>query len=312
MDPEAQEQLGSVLRRIMNDTGFLARQVPPLFHYTDYNGLAGIVSKDLLWATNAKFLNDASEVKYGFKIARQAVHERQQSAKNAYWKELLRLAEQRYLSDPGSELSDAYVVCFCQHNNLLSQWRTYGADGGGYSMEFGFPSPLPPGTRSDFRCRAIFLERVAYEPAEQRRLLDELLDRVERAVVDVQGENLPPGESPGGFSARILDAMLASWLYTVKHPAFSSEHEWRLVLLPSVTVSGYVEHCNLLFRPGTMGLIPHITVRREPKLPLTSVTCGPNVNHEVAEHGVKMLLKKHGFEGVADKVTSSTIPVRHL
>jgi hypothetical protein len=118
---------------------------------------------------------------------------------------LLGVAEQ-FLSDPGSELSDAYVVCFCQHNNLLSQWRTYGADGGGYSMEFGFPSPLPPGTSSDFRCRQIFLAKVTYEPDEQRGLLNKLLDKVEEEVVGLRGEKLPPGENMEGFSARILDA----------------------------------------------------------------------------------------------------------
>jgi hypothetical protein len=310
MDPEAKKQLTDLVMRIMNDTGLLAQQVPPLFHYTDYNGLAGIVSKDLFWATNAKFLNDASEVHYGFEIAMKEVHERQRSATTERWKDLLRVAEQ-FLCDPSSELSDAYVVCFCQHNNMLSQWRTYGAEGGGYSMEFMFPSALPPGTRSDFRCWQIFLAKVTYEPDEQRRSLKKLLGEVERAVVDIQSENLPPGESLEGFSARILGTMLPSWLYTVKDRAFSSEHEWRLVMLPSVTERGYAEYCNLLFRSGRIGLIPYVTVRREPKLPLTGVTCGPNVSHEVAEHAVKMLLKKHGFEDAADKVTSSTIPVRH-
>jgi hypothetical protein len=311
MDPETQKQLACVINRIMFDTGFLAQQVPPLFHYTDYNGLAGIVSNDLFWATNAKFLNDASEVKYGFGIATQAVHERQRSATNATWKRLLDVAEQ-FLSDPDSELSDAYVVCFCQYNNLLSQWRIYGAGGGGYSMEFGFPSSLPPGTSSDFRRRQTFLAKVTYEPDEQRGLLNELLDKVEEEVVGLREEKLPPGENMEGFSARILDALLPSWLYTVKDRAFSSEHEWRLVLLPSVSVGGYTEYCNLLFRSGRTGLIPYITVRRAPKLPLTSVTCGPSVSHEMAEHTVRMFLKKHGFEEAAKHVTSSTVPVRHL
>jgi hypothetical protein len=47
--------------------------------------------------------------------------------------------------------------------------------------------------------------------------------------------------------------MLPSWLYTVKDRAFSSEHEWRLVLLPSVGVGGYAEYCNPLFRSGKDG-----------------------------------------------------------
>jgi hypothetical protein len=35
---------------------------PELFHYTDLQGLRGILSSNTLWATNYRYLNDRSEL----------------------------------------------------------------------------------------------------------------------------------------------------------------------------------------------------------------------------------------------------------
>ncbi len=44
-----------------------------LYHYTDARGLIGIVTQAVLWATDAEFLNDAQELKYGRDELHQAL-----------------------------------------------------------------------------------------------------------------------------------------------------------------------------------------------------------------------------------------------
>jgi hypothetical protein len=41
--------------------------IPDLFHYTDANGLLGILRSRSLWATHFQSLNDTSEMHYAIK-----------------------------------------------------------------------------------------------------------------------------------------------------------------------------------------------------------------------------------------------------
>jgi len=47
----------------------------PAHHYTDLDGLRGIVEKDDLWLTNAQYSNDEEEMEHGYEIARTVVRE---------------------------------------------------------------------------------------------------------------------------------------------------------------------------------------------------------------------------------------------
>ena len=45
----------------------------PFFHYTDYNAFASIVAKSDLWLTDARFSNDAEELKHGRSLTASVV-----------------------------------------------------------------------------------------------------------------------------------------------------------------------------------------------------------------------------------------------
>jgi hypothetical protein len=48
---------------------------PPqiVYHYTDINGLLGIIESDCIWATHVSRLNDSSEYLHGIKVVRDFV-----------------------------------------------------------------------------------------------------------------------------------------------------------------------------------------------------------------------------------------------
>ena len=117
----------------------------PLYHYTDLVGLKGIVEGHDLWLTNASYLNDAEEMTHGRSVARDVIANTPVSGP-------LGTLYRDQLADSKGKSEGVYVCCFCEKDNLLSQWRGYGANGTGVSLELdplGFASmsgpDFPPG-----------------------------------------------------------------------------------------------------------------------------------------------------------------------
>jgi hypothetical protein len=107
-----------------------------LFHYTSQEGLLGIISSRVVWATNLLYLNDSSELLYGFTLARD-VFKSMLADKNS--KSVIDFLKQGLgLLDVSALLPnrDYYTFCLCQRPDLLSQWRAYAASGGGYAIGF--------------------------------------------------------------------------------------------------------------------------------------------------------------------------------
>jgi hypothetical protein len=125
-----------------------------LYHYTDARGLLGIVQSRQLWASNAAFLNDSTEVTYIREVLAEVAEEfRDEHAVTADIREYAASAfagTDRFSATEGRTASvisilegaptmasgvlDVYVSCFCAYGDLLSQWRGYPSSGGGYAL----------------------------------------------------------------------------------------------------------------------------------------------------------------------------------
>jgi len=125
-----------------------------LFHYTDANGLIGILQSKGIWSTAYYCTNDASELRAGRDVLtpvfRKKTHEmeRQEDSRvvtirnrGVDIRQYAEKFEQRIINH-SLHFVGVYVTCFCKPNNkedflhgLLSQWRAYGNDGG-YALQF--------------------------------------------------------------------------------------------------------------------------------------------------------------------------------
>ena len=104
-----------------------------LYHYTDLQGLLGIVSDQDLRLTHSLYLNDAEEMIHGYRAADEVIVNAKSEKKDPTWGSYLdQLAA--LLKKPLPQ--GVYICCFCQKDNLLSQWRSYGANGTGVSLSF--------------------------------------------------------------------------------------------------------------------------------------------------------------------------------
>jgi len=103
-----------------------------LYHYTTLEGLTGILGSTGLWASDVRFVNDASELSYASAlIGNEVVAAISES-------EAVRphLHLHSEMANPFEIGRRPFVACFCEEGDLLSQWRGYRAAESGFSLGF--------------------------------------------------------------------------------------------------------------------------------------------------------------------------------
>jgi hypothetical protein len=153
-----------------------------IFHYTTAAGLQGIVESNCLHASGAYFLNDYSELEYGRKILADVFDQWEldnPEAAQDLTAELVYDLRERITDEKGREalVHSVYLACFCQRDNVLSQWRTYG-QAGGYSV--GFPVVLGAirGVGPESPSYTSLLTRVEYRREKQIEACKEILNLI--------------------------------------------------------------------------------------------------------------------------------------
>lgn len=182
-------------------------------HYTSLPILFNILDKDECWISNARFSNDSTE-------------------------ELL-------LGDMRS-IRDDYIMCFCDSDDQLSQWRGY-CHNGGVSIEFYFREPLNYSI-----LWADYKSPTDYEIYENRPL----------PVIYFKNK---PTDSDIHFLEHFINAwkkpeeitLKTIWPY-VKNDAFSEERELRMVF---ANINGNLDKC-IRFRTLDNGVkIPYMVIK---------------------------------------------------
>src|SRR6267154_2871182 len=108
----------------------LLSETPPalLYHYTDQNGLLGIIKNREIWATHHQCLNDTQEFLHAKDLIRNEIDNRRKTA-NPDSLSLLQTMRSA-LDGPGNEDVNLYVASFSEDGDSLPQWRAYGGAAG--------------------------------------------------------------------------------------------------------------------------------------------------------------------------------------
>lgn len=268
-----------------------------LFHYTTATRLLGILKTSSIWATDLRFLNDAEEAVYARGRFVEAVRAVENPALDPTH-HLHHMADefgQTFMSYKQlveqvitSFSFPAYVACFCESGDLLSQWRAYGSDHG-YAIEV----------------KVDVLENIALQahqvPIEllQVRYGHDAADDLVATVMRVISEDTNLGHL--GVHAHFMALRLASMLAKVKHPGFREEREWRIV-----GTFEYEDPQLVKFRSTPMAIVPYIDVPL-PNDAISSVRVGPGRYVDVREEGVRRLL---AAVGCGATVLHSDLPLR--
>ena len=298
-----------------------------LYHYTTADGLKGIVESNELWATSAYFLNDSAEVTYGCALLKDAFREwlsNNQRPEDSFSQRIAREFQKWFGEDlfSRSVISPIYLVCFCEDDNLLSQWRTYGQSGG-YSIGFEAPSKqvgVKPQLKPEPNTYTSKLIKVIYDRTIQaercRSLISSVLSIFDDADVARAINSVPSDPLVGNSRIRsIIADMLLEEIVGFKNQAFEIEKEWRMVVRPREltkqgTDDGGRTPTPVYFRSARGRLVPYVKLIPtivDTRIPVASVRSGPTLDKATTGMATRMMLDQFGFLNV--RVDGSDIPV---
>jgi hypothetical protein len=296
-----------------------------LYHYTDAHGMKGIVEEKEIWCSELEYLNDAQEVEYGLDLIRGKVEELQEDHSNddAVSKGLLGTLSSFLNAFPGA-IYRVFVACFCRSGDLLSQWRGYAEEGGGYSLGFTFKDQSRVMLENGNSYRP-HLRRVLYDRDRQEKLVDDYLERV-CEIISVEADQFPAEENQmvAGSTATHVMNTLMDWIVSFKHPGFKEENEWRLVrMLRSTGEAESQAH----FRVADGLTVPYLSTplvtpfsnsneELGDYFPLSEIRYGPTLPSDRAESSIESLLvtesdrgdREIAFENISIK--SPDVPFR--
>jgi hypothetical protein len=112
------------LHDLPSHTLFLKEPPSVLFHYTSLDGANGIVRNKSLRMTKLAYMNDRSELGLAIDLFRREV-DRYAEGGADHKSFLTEMAHQL----GGFAETNICAISFCEHEDLLSQWRAYASSG---------------------------------------------------------------------------------------------------------------------------------------------------------------------------------------
>lgn len=275
-----------------------------LHHYTSSDAMKKIIDTRKFWFSHASSLNDPLETKYGRKVILDIlkdyiVDEDDQDLRAFY--DSLEVSIKAF----DTTLHSPFIACFCESDNVLSQWRAYGNVGGGYSLGFQLSEKthIAYNLENDDNAGSPLLRKLIYKKDEQEKIVKEFLD----TIVDSVKRTIDTGEYPNpsrrNHHAAIMGSdvgnILLDMLLSFKHPAFEEEQEWRLI---HITMDNFKPEL-VKFRDNPHGLIPYRSLylydqEEDAKtFPIKTIGVGPSLDYERNLKPLKLLLHHHSNDG---------------
>jgi hypothetical protein len=298
------------------------------WHYTDLGGLEGILSSNVLWATESGGLNDPSEV---VRAAESLLKEWKASLDQLKPHAPIGEAD-TWLRKITDEVAGRrfFFVSACFDGDKLQHWKTY-AGGRGYAIELkrnteyrllqadsGQPLYWPGFAPAPWWRAVTYGDYENGRSARGGSLLwssDGIMEHVLNEFAARERGNRPD-------ETAFWEHLEANYLRSVcfnKHEAYAEEEETRLAFIEPPFL-GYVhQRAGGYGAPGSTSYIKAAadpenldaySTEKAPRLPIRSVRIGPRYGTELDREirQVTDLLRDNGYEDV--QVTASKIPYR--
>ncbi len=278
-----------------------------LYHYTNSQGLVGIITSNSIWATKAQYLNDCSELKLAFNYFRNEIYQQQNGSEKERTDEELDLMLKSLSS---IETFNLGIASFTEVGDQLSQWRGYCKIGNGYSLGFSGKELYSAICQSE-NC---YLVQCVYEEQQHKLIAKELINNA--PVIKIK-EHPNFGKPPLGemtFAERAL--FLAP---IIKSKGFSEEREWRLINPGRKYTNPEKKNTNARFRHGAHSLIPYWDIDLDIKNTLREIIIGPTREPVLSYQSMQgfVLQNLAEYDGVLslsilENIHHSKIPFREI
>jgi hypothetical protein len=296
----------------------LHREVPDvLYHYTDAQGLLGMLKTHRLWATNRRFMNDPTETEYAATVIRTLLHSDETKAyvnKRAAKKKQREVILAKLIEGISQiliwylDFDEHYLACFCEDGDLLSQWRGYGSVGGGYALGFT-ARDLGVVIYTNQEKPEPVLRRCLYTQSQQEKWSRDwirfMADWVTLCCETPPGQKAPNDYSDLGWIS--FNWFISEALRCFKHPAYEEEREWRVIQFGTAPTGKRAVEPN--FRATRRGIVEYVELElpsAKDRLPLQTINYGPTLDSNISNHSLKLLCQGKGYANVA--ITRSRVP----
>lgn len=189
-----------------------------LYHYTDFAAFDGIIRCAELRLNNILNMNDAAEMRLFMNGICNAVVDRLRENGET---EKSRKADKYFKAELTQEFHySAYAACFSKYRDDAAQWERYGHFGQGVCIAFH------EDLMNEMIGGAVSLEEVYYQA-----------DMHGHSLVDSFFNLIKDADSFESSLNDLPNLMNQAWVQSAafKHPSFSSEREFRLVISPFIT-----------------------------------------------------------------------------
>jgi hypothetical protein len=276
-----------------------------LYHFTECQGLIGILTSRCLWASLATGLNDNLEVQYGLLRAERLLRAGRPGGIDPAF--LTRVAY--YLNSKNTSIDrlvefDAYVISFCAREDLSVHWLHYGKSGTGCAIRFDTERLIHP---------PFDLTQIIYDETRQDQFIEAIIEKkwsiVRRYKLDTQDSrgNKILYEIAADSAAKCIRAGSPM----LKSPAFTSEEEWRLITY-DVRVDGLEQKVGTplatKFRAATGRVVPYCEYSFD-EIPITDVVIGASFPM-AEEDPALVILFRNTVKGRPVNVVRSVVPIR--
>jgi len=289
-------------------------QRPPkiVYHYTNAEAFQKIVNSGTLWASDIRYMNDASEVTYVSDILKSVIKDATKSVHKDDEHELLeRIANTFNVTD----MRRVFSLCFSELPDSIPQWIEYAGRRGGFAMGMRIdPNGLQAKLADEIQPNR--LVKVIYDNDKLVAFSKDLIAQVVKLYHDARDQ---VAEHLRTFiMADFCDAWrdgFSNLLLSFKQPGFKHEQEWRLVYYISRFDEGAQYHVR--YHVGTMGLIPYLPLKLiwthglySNRFPLVEVVQGPTAERELSGEALMGFLFHLGYTTPFVKVSASEMPLR--
>lgn len=279
-----------------------------IFHYTDLNGLQGILEGRGFWLSEAKFLNDAEEIYNGVKITKDLIEKLMAKDRYSSFSEILLGTLNKIESH---DYTNNYIASFSLKSDDLEQWRAYAKNGSGVCIGFDTDKKT---NYPHFLTQAWMLRKVVYDDKIKIWILHSIIIKY---FYEYKKDKLKGVYTDKDDYIKSLTDSLVRIYINFKNKAFESEREVRLVYATNDPLELFNKK---YYRNINNVLVPYICTNDSKLknedgekleidlLPITKIIVGPTVNQDVTTRSVKNFIKDIGYS--ADIVKLSEIPYR--
>jgi hypothetical protein len=249
-----------------------------LFHYTDANGLIGMLENKSLWVNDVNYMNDTHEIKHGLQVFRDEFTKHEGANVDATIWFLDVLIGNIY------QIGSFLITSFCKENNILDMWRGYGISGQKYAIEFD-EAALTQEIKAQYPGADIGFYDCVYGEHDSKELVESSvatwLSDDSAVTIDANGKatlNIP----------KMIQVIIKKALI-MKNYGFESERERRLLVLMGSDFTQY-NH-----RAGAFGITPYINLKFELDA-VKSIKIGPTSNELGEMKSLNSIVRKIGME----------------